>query len=75
MIKLILSFFRPDLGKVLSQFEKTIAKLNAVEAHERAEAEKAAARIAAAQARQQQAEATINRADAVRSNLRNIVGE
>lgn len=75
MIEKLLSLFRPNLTKVLGQFNKAIANLEKIEADEAQRQAKAVATIAAAQARAEQAQQTAEQAAAVKANLRNLIGQ
>lgn len=73
MIERIKDFFRPNLTKVLGQFNKTIADLEQIEAHQNHVAEQARATVAAAERRAAQADEAGRRAIAIRGNISKLI--
>jgi F420-0:gamma-glutamyl ligase len=75
MLQQIIAFFRPNLGKVLSKFEGMIVKLEQVIEHEVAQEAAHLAKIAASNARIQEAQATVKKAETVVANIKGLLGE
>lgn len=74
MIERIIDFFRPNLTKVLGQFNKTIADLESIEKHQKSIAAKARATVAAAERRAAQADEASTKALAIAGNIKGLIG-
>jgi hypothetical protein len=74
VIKYLLSLFRPNLGRVLAQFDKTALKLEEVSIHYLQQAEKHKAIIASSAAKVEQSEAIATRAQTVKANIQTLLG-
>ena len=74
MFEKIKAFFAPNLGKVLGKFEGMIVKLEKVIEHEAAQEAAHLERIAKSNVRIQEAQAAMQKAETVASNIKKLLG-